>query len=97
MQAKVSRQISCEESWLRLLAWELTPIMQHLHHSKLHPSKSLATKVLTLVHLCESTMQHLHHSKLHPSESLTTRVLMMVHLCGVAIMHFGWQSAGKQA
>ncbi|KAL3163211.1 hypothetical protein ABBQ32_009613 [Trebouxia sp. C0010 RCD-2024] len=38
--AKVSRQISCEESWLRLLAWELTPIMQHLHHSKLHPSKA---------------------------------------------------------
>ena len=39
VQAKVSRQITCEESWLRLLAWELTPIMQHLHHSKLHSSK----------------------------------------------------------
>lgn len=39
----MSRQISCEESWLRLLAWELTPIMQHLHHSKLHPSKSTPT------------------------------------------------------
>ena len=38
VQAKVSRQITCEESWLRLLAWELTPIMQHLHHSKLHSS-----------------------------------------------------------
>ncbi|DBA94911.1 hypothetical protein WJX77_007238 [Trebouxia sp. C0004] len=36
--AKVSRHITCEESWLRLLAWELTPIMQHLHHSKLHSS-----------------------------------------------------------
>ena len=52
-QAKVSRQISCEESWLRLLAWELTPIMQHLHHSKLHSSKpsiSLLAYVLLAFH-----------------------------------------------
>ncbi len=55
MQAKVSRQISCEESWLRLLAWELTPIMQHLHHSKLHSSKpaALYTSYGTLYFTCD--------------------------------------------
>ena len=63
LQAKVSRQISCEESWLRLLAWELTPIMQHLHHSKLHSSKpniSLLTFASLAFHRLRSFQSYLY-------------------------------------